>query len=78
MKQKLESLLLQAVETLKTDGILGRELNPQINLERARDQQHGDFATNLAMMLAKPAKMNPRQLAEKIIAALLLMKQLAK
>ena len=70
MKQKLESLLLQAVETLKTDGILGRELNPQINLERARDQQHGDFATNLAMMLAKPAKMNPRQLAEKIIAAL--------
>ncbi len=70
MKQKLESLLLQAVETLKTDGILERELNPQINLERARDQQHGDFATNLAMVLAKPAKMNPRQLAEKIIAVL--------
>ena len=70
MKQKLESLLLNAVETLKTDGILERELNPQINIERARDQQHGDFATNLAMMLAKPAKMNPRQLAEKIIVAL--------
>ena len=70
MKQKLESLLLNAVETLKTDGVLQRELDPQINIERARDQQHGDFATNLAMMLAKPAKMNPRQLAEKIIAAL--------
>ena len=70
MKQKLESLLLNAVETLKTDGVFERELNPQINIERARDQQHGDFATNLAMMLAKPARMNPRQLAEKIIAAL--------
>lgn len=70
MKQKLESLLVHAVEALKTDGTIERELNPKINIERARDQQHGDFATNLAMMLAKPAKMNPRQLAEKIIAAL--------
>lgn len=70
MKQKLESLLLHAVETLKTDGILERELKPQINIERARDQQHGDFATNLAMILCKQAKMNPRQLAEKIIAIL--------
>lgn len=70
MKQKLESLLLDVIETLKTDGIIERELSPKINVERARDQQHGDFATNLAMLLAKPAKMNPRQLAEKIIAAL--------
>ncbi|TXK96369.1 arginine--tRNA ligase [Methylococcaceae bacterium CS1] len=70
MKQKLESLLLHAVETLKTDGILERELKPQINIERARNQQHGDFATNLAMILCKQAKMNPRQLAEKIIAIL--------
>jgi len=70
MKQKLESLLLHTVEALKTDGIIERELNPKINIERARDQQHGDFASNLAMMLAKPAKMNPRQLAEKIVALL--------
>lgn len=70
MKQKLESLLLHAVEALKTDAVIERELNPKINIERARDQQHGDFACNLAMMLAKPAKMNPRQLAEKIVALL--------
>ena len=70
MKQKLESLLLHAVDALKTEAVIARELNPQINIERARDQQHGDFASNLAMMLAKPAKMNPRQLAEKIVALL--------
>jgi len=70
MKQKLESLLLLAVNTLKADSILDTELTPRISIERARDQQYGDFATNLAMMLAKPAKMNPRQLAEKLIAAL--------
>ena len=70
MKQKLESLLQHAVESLKSEGILDQELNPQINIERARDTRHGDFATNLAMMLAKPAKTNPRQLAEKIISSL--------
>ncbi|NOR80510.1 MAG: arginine--tRNA ligase [Methyloprofundus sp.] len=70
MKQKLETLLLYAIEALKTEGVIPRELNPKINIERARDQQHGDFASNLAMMLSKPAKMNPRQLAEKIVTLL--------
>jgi arginyl-tRNA synthetase len=69
MKQKLEALLEQTLEVLKSEDILDRELTPKINIERARDTQHGDFATNLAMVLAKPAKSNPRQLAEKIVAA---------
>ena len=67
MKQKLETLLQQTVENLKSKGILDQDLSPNINVERAKDTKHGDFATNLAMMLAKPAKTNPRQLAEKII-----------
>ncbi len=70
MKQKIEELILQAVETLKADGIIGLEITPHIAIERTRDAQHGDFASNLALVLAKPAKANPRQLAEKIIAAL--------
>jgi len=70
MKHKLEDLLLQAVEALKTDSVLERDLIPKINVDRARDPAHGDFATNLAMILAKSAKINPRQLAEKIIAVL--------
>ncbi|MDD4913901.1 MAG: arginine--tRNA ligase [Methylococcales bacterium] len=70
MKHKLEHLLQHAVEVLKAQGVLDRELNPQINVERARDTQHGDFASNLAMLLAKPAGLNPRLLAEKILATL--------
>ncbi|MDD1628159.1 MAG: arginine--tRNA ligase [Methylococcaceae bacterium] len=70
MKQKIEELILQAVETLKAEGILGLEIIPNISIERTRDAQHGDFASNLALMLAKPAKANPRELAIKIIAAL--------
>ncbi|MDD5322083.1 MAG: arginine--tRNA ligase [Methylococcales bacterium] len=70
MKQKIEELILQAVETLKAEGFPGLEIIPHITIERTREAQHGDFASNLALMLAKPAKVNPRQLAEKIIAAL--------
>lgn len=70
MKQTLENLLQQTVTTLKEQGILDHDLTVQIHLERARDPEHGDFATNLAMLLAKAAKSNPRQLAEKIVAAL--------
>ncbi|MCK9396312.1 MAG: arginine--tRNA ligase [Methylobacter sp.] len=70
MKKKIEELILQAVETLKADGVLAQEICPNITIDRTRDPQHGDFASNLALILAKPANANPRQLAEKLIAAL--------
>ncbi len=70
MKQILEALLEQALNTLKSQGDLAQELAVKINVERTRDAQHGDFATNLAMMLAKPARTNPRQLAEKLVATI--------
>jgi arginyl-tRNA synthetase len=70
MKKKLESLIQQAVSALKKDGVIAEDTNVSIMIDRCRDAQHGDFATNVAMILAKPAKMNPRQLAEKLVAAL--------
>ena len=70
MKKKIEELILQAVDTLKADGILAQEIIPNITIDRTRDAQHGDFASNLALMLAKTAKVNPRELAQKLIAAL--------
>ncbi len=70
MKKKIEELILQAVETLKVDGVLAQEITPNITIDRTRDAQHGDFASNLALILAKQAKTNPRQLAEKLMAAL--------
>ena len=70
MKKQLENLITQAIAVLKTQGVLDANLNLTINIERTRDIAHGDFASNIALMLAKPAKTNPRQLAEQIIAAL--------
>ncbi len=70
MKQKIEAIILQAIESLKTAGELTPEPTFKVAVERTRDPAHGDFASNVAMMLAKTAKTNPRALAEKIVAAL--------
>jgi arginyl-tRNA synthetase len=70
MKKKLETLLTQALAQLQQERVIAEDCAANIVLERTRDPQHGDFATNLAMVLAKSAKMNPRQLAEKLLAAL--------
>ena len=70
MKQKLEVLIQFAVETLKHDGVIDSEITPKINLDRTRDPLHGDFASNLALILAKQANTTPRTLAEKIVVGL--------
>jgi arginyl-tRNA synthetase len=70
MKKQLENLISQAIAALKVEDILAADLNPIVHIERTRDVAHGNFASNIALILAKTAKTNPRQLAEKIIAAL--------
>ena len=70
MKDSIRQLILQALERLTADGVLPVGLTPNIQVENTRDKTHGDFASNIAMMLAKPAGMKPRDLAEKLIAAL--------
>ncbi len=49
---------------------LGAPADVQPSLERPRDPAHGDWATNLAMTLAKPLGKKPREIADALIAAL--------
>jgi arginyl-tRNA synthetase len=70
VKQQLEELLLSAL-TRMSDGLFtSAPQRDMIIVERARDAQHGDFATNIALRLAKSARRNPRELAHAIVAAL--------
>jgi len=70
LKQQLEQLLLAAVRALPA-GTLPEAPEPAaVSVERTRDAKHGDFATNIALRLAKPARRNPRELAQAIIGAL--------
>lgn len=60
-QQQLTALLTAAVQSLVPDA------TPTITLERPNVAAHGDVATNVAMQLAKPAKRNPRELAQGIV-----------
>lgn len=61
---ELSAGLAQAAEALGADGEV------QVQLERPREAAHGDLSTNLAMVLAKRLKRNPRELAQALIDAL--------
>jgi len=67
VKEHLEELLSQSLMHLQRDGVLPDDADLAIQLERTRSPEHGDFASNVAMVLAKPAGMPPRQLAEAIV-----------
>ncbi|MEO7050286.1 MAG: arginine--tRNA ligase [Rhodanobacter sp.] len=71
MKVQLRELVLQGIHALQKDATLPADLTvPEFVIERARSREHGDFACNVAMLLARPARAKPRELAEKLLAAL--------
>ena len=70
MKSELERLLADAINTL-IGNVLPQAVDPSwIDVERARDASHGDYACNIALRLAKGAGRPPRAIAEAIVAAL--------
>ncbi len=61
----VEGRVIAAIDALKRDGVLPADLIvPQIDAEAPRDEAPGDVAVNAALVLAKPAKMKPREIAE--------------
>jgi len=70
VKHEIKTLLTQAISSLKSSDILPGSLEPNIQITRTKDKSHGDFACNIALMLAKPAGINPRELAQQLVAAL--------
>ncbi len=78
MKPHLHTLLTQALADLRQEGLLPDAALVDIPLERSRDRTHGDFASSLALSLAKIARCKPRDLAERIVAALPTSDRLAK
>lgn len=78
MKDSIRHLIQQALTRLTADGVLPEGLSPAIQVENTKDKSNGDFASNIAMMLAKPAAMKPRDLAEKLVAALPADSQISK
>jgi len=70
VKKQIQELLTQSLAVLQSEQIIPADENAVIKIENSRGPEHGDFASNIAMTLAKPAKTNPRALAQKIIDCL--------
>lgn len=73
MKAHLTELLTQAAKAVAPE-----QGEPAIVLERPKSADHGDFATNLAMTLARPLKQNPRVIAESLLKNLPVSPYIAK
>lgn len=68
---EVEARVRAALEALKSEGTLPADLAlPDFEAEPPRDASHGDIAVNAALVLAKAAKMKPRDIAEALKAKL--------
>ena len=72
MKQQLISVLQDAVEKILSEhsGGVGAGDPPAVNLEVPRNPDHGDFSSNIAMLLAKPLKTAPREVANLLVTTI--------
>jgi arginyl-tRNA synthetase len=67
MKQVLVKLLEQSIQAGIDKGLLPPVAPPRIEVELTRDPGHGDYASNIAMILASQAKKNPREIAKTLL-----------
>ena len=67
MKSQLQALLDTAVQQLQQQNLIPQDWVNKSTLERTRDNTHGDWASNLAMVAAKAAGLKPRDLAQQVL-----------
>jgi arginyl-tRNA synthetase len=71
VKEKVRARIEGALDTLLKAGTLVLEGDrPEAGIEHPKSAEHGDFATNVAMVLARPARQPPRKIAEALVEAL--------
>jgi len=71
VKATLRALVAQAIDALRTNGAVPADsATPDFVIERPKTRAQGDFSTNAAMLLAKPARSNPRAIAQALVEAL--------
>lgn len=67
VEQMEQNLKEEIVRSVLAAGLAGEEEMPEVVLEQPKDKAHGDYATNMAMQLARVAKKNPRAIASELV-----------
>ena len=70
MKNRLTAMLTEALRRCMQEGLLPEVDLPSIELETTKDSAHGDYATNIAMLLGRRLRKNPHEIATMLIAHL--------
>ncbi len=70
VQSKVALAILNALEIAEKTGLINCQIPEQIILDRPKNRDHGDYATSIALTLAKAANLQPRVIAEVIIKTL--------
>jgi len=70
LKNQIAGLLTAAIEGVRAEGGLPPDAKVAIEVDHTRNKEHGDFASNVALALARQARAKPRDVAERIVKAL--------
>lgn len=66
MKEQIRKIIIETINKLQQDDKIEHGLSYIVNVDPTKNPEHGDFATNIAMILAKNLRKNPMQLAQMI------------
>lgn len=69
VKEDLRDRVIEAINRLVKEGKIPACNLPDFVIEKPREKEHGDFATNIAMVMAREARMKPRDLAEILVSS---------
>ena len=70
MRQVAKNIIIKSLERMREQGQISIDEWPNFSVDLSKNPEHGDFAVNVAMMLAKPLRRKPRDIAEDIVAAI--------
>lgn len=70
VQSKVAEAILKALEIATNSNLLACAIPTKLTLERPKNREHGDYATSVALSLAKPANLQPRVIAQVIIDTL--------
>ena len=67
IKSELRDILIAALESCRAAGLIAYDRIGDFVIEKPREKEHGDYATNIAMVMAREAKMAPGKIAQLVV-----------
>ncbi len=70
VRQQISAIIRETVDRCKDQGFLPRDLEINLIIEIPREEEHGDYSTNIAFLLAPKVRKSPQEIAKTLIGAM--------